>query len=253
MSEICQKSVPVRPWAEQDLARLPGMRPVAMADWLVADEAYAAQMAERDRLIREKRDAVLAPAPEDIGSELLEILLANLPSGYACDGTTVQRPDGINVALASDTPLAVAARLVQEDLCILEEKDAAYHLTAAALLFPASWTLSEKLNRPMVGIHEPVAEFDDGIATRVHRLFTALRPAQPLMRANWLLYQVSDLFHPRRENERREKTAPRYLRVERQCLLRLPKTRAICFSIHTYVLRLEDVSADDLRLLGAAS
>jgi hypothetical protein len=33
----------------------------------------------------------------------------------------------------------------------------------------------------------------------------------------------------------------RYIRSERQCVLRLPKTDAVVFSIHTYVLKDSDV------------
>ncbi|MCY4290646.1 MAG: DUF3445 domain-containing protein, partial [Roseovarius sp.] len=32
------------------------------------------------------------------------------------------------------------------------------------------------------------------------------------------------------------KEGKKYLRSERQCILRMPKTRACIFSIHTYVL-----------------
>jgi hypothetical protein len=35
-----------------------------------------------------------------------------------------------------------------------------------------------------------------------------------------------------------------YLRSERQCLLRLPETRAVVFTIHTYVLLRSDLPPD---------
>jgi hypothetical protein len=49
--EICQWSLPFAPWMDVGLKRLPGMKPLALADWLAFDEACARQMAYRDWLI----------------------------------------------------------------------------------------------------------------------------------------------------------------------------------------------------------
>jgi hypothetical protein len=50
------------------------------------------------------------------------------------------------------------------------------------------------------------------------------------------------LFQPVSETakERREIGDEPYLRSERQCILRLPETGAVVFSIHTTVIRAED-------------
>jgi len=226
---ICQHSLPIRPWAEPDLSRLPGMRPVGMDEWLIADEVHDAQMALRDRLLAARRPDVFAPAPIE----------------------TVTRLDGVRINLEEDHPLAVVARLVQEDVCLLAERAGAYVLDGAALLFPASWSLREKLGRAMIRIHGPVASFDDALAKRVHRLFQGLRAGQPLMRGNALLYDDADLFHPANENARRVETVPEFLRVERQCLLRLPKSQAVAFTIHTYVMDLNALPAADRAALEA--
>ena len=59
-----------------------------MADWLIVDEAYAGQMALRDRLLAERRDAVLAllPGAEAAAAEVLETVLAHLPDGFRREG-----------------------------------------------------------------------------------------------------------------------------------------------------------------------
>ena len=226
--------------------RLPGIQPLDMADWLVVDEAFAAQMALRDRLLAERRADVFGASDNAPAQELLNLVLAHLGPDYRVKRSGVVRPDGVKVAFDSDHPLIVAARLVQEDLCLLEQPDGAgeHVLTGAVLCFPASWTLAEKLGRPLTTIHDPVAEYGDGMAARVQRMFDALHPDRPLWRANALLYDDPTLYQPRRHADRRArpKGRPPFLRSERQSLLRLRETRAIVFSIHTWVVAWENLT-----------
>ena len=239
------------PYAFTDPHRLPGTRPLGDAPWLLADEAYAAQMAERDRLLRERRDAVLqlSEAARPAAEELFDTVLASLPEGFAQDGGTMRRPDGVRVPLDRADPLGTLGRLVQEDLCLLQRpsEEAAEHvLTGAVLCFPASWTLAEKMHRPLTAIHRPVPPYDANIAARVQRMFDGLQVGRPIWRFNLNYYAAPDLFHPRSESDPRRQEpadAARFLRSERQCLLRLPETRAVVFSIHTYVLLREAAGA----------
>jgi len=117
-------------------------------------------------------------------------------------------------------------------------------MTGAVLCFPASWRLSEKMDRPLTGIHAPVSAYDGNVARRVQRLFDAVRPGRPLMRSNCLPYSDATLFQPRGENARRRQPglAAKYVRFERQCLVRLAATDAVAFSIHTTVVEREGLS-----------
>lgn len=242
MEEICQDSLPFAPWMHPATRRLPGIQPLDMGDWLVRDEAFAAQMALRDRLLEERREDVFRALPEALtaAEELLELILSRLDDGYRRDGRRITRPDGVTVELEGDHPLIVAARLVQEDLCLLDQNggEGEHILTGAVLCFPASWTLAQKIGHPMTRIHVPVEEYTDNMAARVQRLFDALHVDRPLWRANALLYHDPSLYQPRREDDRRQapKGRANYLRSERQSLLRLPQTRAVVFSIHTWVV-----------------
>lgn len=221
--------------------RLPGTQPFDPADWLWVDDAYAAQMALRAQLIAERRDEVLRldPAALPAARELLDLVLKRLPRGFDRRGGAVIRPDGPSVALDRDDPLGTLGHLVQEDLCLLQPGEAGHVLTGAVLCFPASWRLSEKFMRPLPRIHDPVAEYDDGLARRVQRMFDAIRPEQPLWRCNALWYDDPALHQPRSASEPRRLDDPAragFFRSERQCLLRLPESRAVVFSIHTFVL-----------------
>jgi dimethylamine monooxygenase subunit A len=126
-------------------------------------------------------------------------------------------------------------------------------LTGAVLCFPASWTLAQKIGQPMTGIHDPVPVYDADIARRVARLFDAIRPEQPLWRMNYLTYDDFVLHQPRRIGEKRPQPQGHgFIRCERQCLLRLAVTRAVVFSIHTYVVPADSVTPDQLAALRAA-
>jgi len=228
-----------------------------MGGGLVGDDAYAGQMALKAHLLARRRDDVFAQTPdaEAVGQEVLETALAHLPLGFVREKGAVIRPDGVRVSLEEDFPLIIAARLVQEDFCVLQKADGAgeHVLTSAALCFPASWTLSEKLGRPLTAIHGPVDSYTTDMATRVQRMFHAIRPDRPLWRQNALLYADPALYQPRAEADPRDEAhldTP-YLRSERQCLLCLPRTGAVVFSIHTYVVPLECLTSEQAEALRA--
>ena len=254
---ILQSALPFAPWADPRTRRMPGILPMEAGDWLRVDDAFAAQMAERDRLIAECRDAVhaLSDRGHAAAGELLDAVIADVAAkpGYVVTPEAVTRPDGVTVALNRSQPLITAGRLVQEDFCLLEraEGEAEHILTGAILCFPASWTLAEKFLKPLIAIHVPVSVYDADIAKRVQRLFDAIRPGQGLWRQNALLYADPTLHHPRTEDAPRVKPvgeAP-YIRSERQGLARLPRTQAVVFSIHTYLIRKENLSPDQAQAL----
>lgn len=257
MPPILQSRLPFAPWMDPRTARLPGILPVEGDDWLRVDDAFAGQMAERDARIRDQLPLVhgLLPGARPAAAELLDRVLQKLAQnpGYRLGADAVQRPDGVAVPLDRAQPLVTAGRLVQEDLCLLEREGDEHLLTGAILCFPASWTLAEKLGHPMTRIHVPVDHYTDDVARRVQRLFDAIRPEQALWRMNALVYDDPALFQPRREGERRPQPVQRlYMRCERQCLLRLPETRAVVFSIHTYLVRLQDLAPEARAALAAA-
>ncbi|MFT7595473.1 MAG: hypothetical protein ACI8R4_002802 [Paracoccaceae bacterium] len=241
MADILQKSLPYDPF---DPRPLPGIQPFVLNDWLVEDEALAGQMALRDQLLQQSRDAVLAmdDSARLAAEELLDMVL-----GLVCPVATdvVTRSDGVEVAINRSDPMGTLGRLVQEDLCILQKSGDEHILTGAVLCFSTSWMLEEKFMHPLIGIHQTVDEYDGGMAARVQRLFDGVQPGRPLWRFNALWYQDPSLHQPRSIHARRDHPNDGegdFLRSERQCILRLPQTGAVVFSIHTYVLARADVT-----------
>ncbi len=256
---ILQAKLPEVPWRLSHGGKLPGTLPVATGDWLRFDDVYAEQMALRDRLIAEKRDAVHAMLPEALPAarEALDAVLAVLKTrtDFTVTEDTVLRPDGVSVPLNRDLPLITAGRLIQADLCLIEKPEGAdeHILSAAILCFPASWMLGEKFARPLVTIHEPIRSYTPNVAARVQRLFDGVQAGRPLWRMNLLRYADPELFQPRSQYARRDKPKGRapYARSERQCLVRLPETNAMIFSIHTTVVHCDAMQAEEVEALDA--
>ncbi len=252
MSEIRQSRLPFAPWADARTRRLPGILPIPMEEWLEVDDAYGAQMAERERLIASCPEAVLALAPEAqaAADELYAMVLDLLPAlGFVPVAGGLRRPDGVEVALDPDAPLATLGRLVQEDLCLMREGPDGHVLAGAVLCFPAGWMLAEKFGRPMMGIHRPVAKYTEDVGARVQRLMDGVQPGRVLMRGT-AHHSNAALHNPRREAQGRapEGDLP-FIRVERQGLVRLPETRYVSFSIHTYVVEPAALSPEQAALL----
>lgn len=246
LAMILQQHLPYDPMKPRPL---PGIAALAPEEWLLRDEAFAGQMARRDALVIHARDAVIAmqeaarPAAEELLQEVLGYVQGD--PGYGREGGVILRPDGVRVPLDHGDPMGTVARLVQEDLLILEKRGQEHVLVAAALCFPASWSLKDKFGHPMVRIHDPVEEYDTRIARAVQRMFDGVAAgARPFWRFNALWYADPELHAPRRENDRREERfAERadFLRSERQTIRRLDRTGALVFGIHTYVLARADV------------
>jgi hypothetical protein len=223
--------------------------------WFEIDARYAEEMAERRRLLAERRDDVFsALAVSDAArGETLQEIVVNLTT-HVGDWFT-RGGDRLHNALTGETwdltappcdPLELAGRLVQEDLCIIQQTDEGPVFTAAVLCFPSRWRLHEKLGKPLVQVHGRVPHYAERLATPVDRFMAKVKPGHIASRLNWSVLDDPAMFQPTGKWRETENTAvtPQnageslYLRVERQTLRRLPQSGAILFGIrvHSYLL-----------------
>jgi len=232
-----------------------GLVTVPEADWMELDARYVDEMAERRRLLAERRDDVFAVLPEAEAAsiEVLELLAHYLTTRFP-DWFT-ERPDRVlanhltgetwNLAAPPRHPLELAGRLVQEDLCIIQaDEDAQPRFTAALLCFPSRWRLHEKLGRPLAAVHERVPHYAERLATPVDRFMARVKTGHIASRLNWSVLDDPAMFQPGGKWRERTNDAVTgdnagealYLRVERQTLRRLPQSGAILFGIrvHSY-------------------
>lgn len=220
---------------------LPGVAPLGAEPWFIVDEVYALQMGERLRLLKDRRDDVIAtdaPDPATV-DKMMDVVLAQLPPEFSVSGRKVLCPDGRKVTIDRSDPFATLGQILQDDVCLMEKRGDEHVLTGAVLCFPASWRLCEKIGHPLTHIHVPVKSYTDDIARRVQRLFDGVRPDRPIWRFNALWYEDPSLHQPRSQSEPRPLTEmgqTPYLRSERQVLWRLPDSDAVLFTIHTYMV-----------------
>lgn len=247
-----------------------GVKPLDLAGWIDVDERLEAQLAAKDAILAKEPDAVFRaePGTESAQAELLALLLAHLPMRFP---EVYQHTDSLMrigadrmVALdAGEPPLLTAGRLVQEDLILLRRRGEGWGVTAGFLAFPSSWSLADKIGRPMHEVHGPVPGFGAGTRPNelIGRMFDNLRPEQPLIRWNWSLYGDDELRHaggadsavPRFGSG--ERADPVFLRVERQTLRRLPVSGDIVFTVRIHVDPLEALErhADGGRIAAAVA
>lgn len=233
-----------------------GLMALKPADWIEIDSRFATEIALRKSLLDERRCDVLAalPGSEAACDEVLDQLAGFLPERFPdrferAGAELVNRDSGERWTVEGDVrnPLDVAGRLVQEDLCILQDVEDELRLTAAVLCFPNRWRLSDKLGQPMLAIHAPVPSYAERLGKPVDRFIGMLAPERPVWRLNWSLTDDPALFQPvghgRRDTDpdiTPENAGARItLRIERQTLRRLPRTGAVLFTIRTHQRPLE--------------
>lgn len=192
-----------------------GLQPVAESVWL-PDPICNDEYRRKSMLLAEARQAVLADLPEQIetvraGAEWVRDAL--LARGY---------PERDH---AERHPLARAALLVPDDLCILAPGLEGYVLIGACLCSPSYWRLADKIGKPLVGIHAPVEGLEQAIGPAIARFMDNLPPGRVFERRNWNIHRDAERFHPVPDvwdpRPGPADCAALYVRSERQTLRRL--------------------------------
>ncbi len=225
------------------------------------DDRYGEEMPQRRALLADRPQDVFAAVPgsEAARQETLDRLAAYLPARFpawfAREGARLHnRLTGETWDLADlpADPLIVAARLVQEDLCIVEADAAgAILLTAGVVCFPSRWRLTEKIGRPLPMVHERVPFYGDRLARPVDRFMAMVKPGRLAMRLNWSMMDDPALFQPGGKFRTAHNAAITlenagerlFVRVERQTLSRLTASAAVLFTIRVHVYPLVQIAA----------
>jgi hypothetical protein len=229
---------------------------VAETAWFELDHCYLPEMAEKRRLLATARDDVFAAMPlsDAARAEALDLIVAALtrhhPDWFSSDGPVVHNHlTGEIWEIGSIDPLDLAGRLVQEDLCLIQNTAEGPVFTAATLCFPSRWRLIDKIGKPLAAVHGPVPLYADRLAGPVDRFMRNVKPGHIVSRLNWSLLDDPALFQPggKWRAEANSDITPDnvagrvFLRVERQTLRRLPLTQAVLFGIRVHVYPLDRV------------
>lgn len=223
-----------------------GLKPLDLTKWIEIDDYLEAYLAEKERLYATVPEKVFAEELDtrEAQQEVLDLLGDHLRVHFLDVRGHSDR------ARSDLPPLQRASLLVQDDLVLMRAGHDGWRLAAAALCFPASWSLAEKFGKPLQDIHEPVPGFGRGTRTAdiINRIFDNLQVEQPVERHNWSLQLDGALYMPLFDLGRIERAATRpsrfsdedvtaraFIRVERQTLRKLPRSGDILFTIRTYL------------------
>ena len=233
-----------------------GLKPLDPAQWIEPGDDLEPQLTAKDRIYDELLPQVFVEQPDTRAAqqELLDLLLDYLPVRYPDlyrrEDNLVTVGAGRTVDLAQDlSPLRIASLLVAEDLILMRRGDDGWLLAAGSLCFPSSWTLTEKFGKPLHEIHRPVPGFGAGtrFADIIERMFDGLQ-GQAVERYNWSIQAGDALYHPLSDRQRIDRATGRpskfpdgdidahaFIRVERQTLRKLPRSKDIVFTIRIHL------------------
>ncbi|TDL24583.1 hypothetical protein BD410DRAFT_745243 [Rickenella mellea] len=235
-------------------------QPMHINDWIEIDKDLKWYIDEKARVIREKGKHVVDSLPEndDACGELMEILVQYLPKRYPtlferldCEGggiwnkVTQERLTGLEGKKGVDALLA-CSRLVEDDFLMARERDdGQVYFTGGLVAFPGFYLLSDKLNKSVREIHQPVPYFNEKLSLSVERTLKRFKPDEPFERTSWGIVDDSDLhWHNIATHDASvpEKLHPKdlFFRVDHQTFRKLPRTRGIIFGVHPIMKRLED-------------
>ena len=254
-------------WAAADFQL--GLRPIRPADWMLIDTDYADALREKRVRMAGLPAFFYRTMPCSLAAqwELRERVVAHLTADYPqhfCRAGDMLRCLGegaqFDLRDPSIEPLLQMSRFLEEDFMLIQEIDGVQVITAASNAYSSSGRLVASVGRNVAWAHEPVPQLTAKLGPRIDRMIASIHPDSPCERFNWQLTPMSTKFFPpaahaanaeamrriceslSRNPERAEELL--WIRVERQTLSRLPESRAVAFSLHTYSDPLSAVKGD---------
>ena len=152
-------------------------------------------------------------------------------------------------------PLLYVTKMAKEDFYIVlkDPKDGKHYLKAAAVPFPGgSFGIDNKIGKHLDIIHSEVPYYEEKLKRSMERWFERLDENNPVERASWYIswdhklkvnniYQLPK-FVPNLEADMKSTDPKQFnVRVERQTLRRLPKSRAIIFTNHPIFYSIDEM------------
>ena len=274
----------------------PGMHGLDLRDWLLVDpETFAEQMGAKELALSTQSrrpevlqisDAASLGAQEEVRQLVYEHLVLRYPEHYVRRsethmGVAVNGYEREVDAAACEGPLEAAARLVQEDLVLMQRSggeaegaEPEYRMAAAAVAFSFGDLPKRTSQRhSMARLHEKVGNYERDLHKPVSRALASLKIGSPMWRTNWTFSFTGSMApHPDRyllNLEKRARIFPAapvtewdgadgavrridargageaiYLKTEYQTLRRLPRHEAfVLFTVRTYMTPLKALEA----------
>ncbi|WYZ38509.1 hypothetical protein EsH8_III_000423 [Colletotrichum jinshuiense] len=248
-----------------------GLRSIQPDEWIELDNHFPKYHADKADRIRERGEKCYGTHPEAYSAamELLEELRQYLPARYptlfkrtAVGIDNIWSGESFNLVETplKEDPMAIAAKLVQDDLAIMIERpDGKYYLLGGAILLAGFWRLGDKFGMSLEDIHTSgdVPHYKEKLHNGMNNFFKRLRCDQIYSRNNYFIqvddslpwsWSIGEEDSPVVSWSTAEKDRAiehHFFRSERQSLRRLPKTKAIVFTIRTYFHPITELVEED--------
>lgn len=235
--------------------------------WLDMDKYYYDYYKEKKRVFHtygpDNIDSL--PGSEEACKELMETVRDHMLARYPLLFTTKDKGVHVTNELTGDIldfseplkehPLVYVSKMAKEDFyVVLQGDDGVHRLMAAAVPFPGgSFGIKYKLGKTLDVIHTEVPYYTEKLKPSMEKWFAKMQPADLVERASWyiswdhrlLLNNIYALKAGEKVNSDVQPTEFN-VRVERQTLRRLPKSRAIIFTNHPVFYSIEEMKDEPL-------
>ncbi len=254
-------------WATVDFQL--GLRPIKAAQWMLFEADHDATMQEKRARMAQYPELYYRTLPGSLVAqqELRERVAAHLaadhPQHFRRTGTRLRCLIDDTVYDLQDTsiePLQQMSRFLEEDFMLIQDVDGAQTITAASNAYSSSGRLVASVGRNVAWAHESVPQLTARLGPRIDRMIGSIHVDTPCERFNWQLTPLSTKFFPHEAHaanadamrqicdvlrkDPRQAEHLLWIRVERQTLSRLPESRAVAFTLHTFSDPLTSLKGD---------
>ncbi len=206
--------------------------------------ANQALLAERQRWLRSEPQTYSASLPES--SALVETCIA-----LAHEWEAISEKQSAGLITLADTTQRCAelGKLWEPDFLLLQSDGRGpFRALAGCVCFPSSWSLTEKMGKPLEFIHGVVPSLNTQLGAPMQTFLSRLTPDVTWLRHNWGLSRSPELNqHPHRHLPRLDGAVDVenvWLRVEHQALVALPRCGGVLFGIRVSMHSLIEVRND---------
>lgn len=263
-----------RPYKKGPYHMTMGIKTLDHNEWLLLENTYQKITDKRARITEKEREHTVLTNPEAKESvfETYEMCLDYLMTRYPMYFSTDEEdsslihnkirnekiPKDPNAYPDTETLIRTLSHTMEEDFLLLQfdEKTEQYYLRSGSFAFPSGFDPARKMNLSLKDIHGPVPLYKQTIEKSMEKFFRRLKVGNWVYRLNWGIQSHDQLYAPDLNHASEEETVEKldpssmdfnnvFLRCERQCLLRLPKTNALLFTIRTYITPLSEIREEE--------
>ena len=247
-----------------------------MNHWLDMDKYYIHYIEEKERIWHQygKENIDWLPESEDACLELMETVTSHMlercPLLFTLLEDKKEKGRIVRNEILKETldmtyplkqhPLIFVSKMAKEDFYVVKKnpKDGHHYMVAAAVPFPGgSFGINHKIGKNLDAIHTDVPYYQENLKKSMERWFEKMEVDSPVERASWYIswdhklkvnnvYQMPT-FRPQMQEELLSTDPKEFnVRVERQTLRRLPKSKAIIFTNHPIFYSIEEMKDEPL-------